>query len=450
MRPVTALTLALTCTCGCGGPASLDVTSSLSQQVANVVVLEWTTATGGRSWVEYGTSEALGQVTPVVEGDGAGWRFALLGLPGASPVWWHAVTETDDGQVEAAGQGMTGGLPSDLPDLEVTVSEPDQSAEPWFLVSAVGDVIYVLIVDRLGRVVWYHTDEAMAEQMLWKARFHPAGGSVLFLATSYTGNGDMGVREVGLEGEDRSHVDIPFAHHAFDMKDDGTVASLVYDVRSWTDPVSGEPIAVAGDAIVEVDSAGESTVRYSTWDSWEPMSRDGWFTAPDYLGKVGDWTHGNALDWYPDRDTYLLSLGFLDSVVEVDPADGSLASAWGLEGQGVCPDGLPLNFQHSPAWLPDGHLLLTTYVEGGRGVAGAEYAPGECLQMTWSYGREEPIRSAASANIQRLANGNTLLNGSTTGTLMEVTPTGEVAWELTSDLGFGFSHVLAVSDLYDP
>jgi hypothetical protein len=62
-----------------------------------------------------------------------------------------------------------------------------------------------------------------------------------------------------------------------------------------------------------------------------------------------------------------------------------------------------------------------------------EFDP-ETMELVWQYAgtAEQPLESLIRASQQRLANGNTLITESSGGRILEVTPAGEIVWQLVN------------------
>lgn len=90
--------------------------------------------------------------------------------------------------------------------------------------------------------------------------------------------------------------------------------------------------------------------------------------------------------------------------------------------------------QHDPDILPNGHILLFDNFGNYHGPEGQsrviEFDP-RTMEIVWQYAgtAEDPLESAIRSDVQRLANGNTLIDESNAGRLVEVTPEGQIVWE---------------------
>ena len=125
----------------------------------------------------------------------------------------------------------------------------------------------------------------------------------------------------------------------------------------------------------------------------------------------------------------LLSLRELDMLVVMDLESDTIV--WALRGS--------WRKQHDAKMLPNGHILLFDN-QGGlmkHGQSRVLEIDPNTAGIVWSYdGKEkDPLNSEENrGGAQRLSNGNTLINESNAGRLLEVTPDGSVVWEYVNPL----------------
>jgi hypothetical protein len=103
---------------------------------------------------------------------------------------------------------------------------------------------------------------------------------------------------------------------------------------------------------------------------------------------------------------------------------------------------------HSAVRLEDGGLLVFNRGDIGHIDEGAAFVVELALdegswtaEPRWTYTSPDELIVAFLGSAQRLGNGNTLIAWSSAGEVSEVTPDGEVAWQIGSNIGaaFGFS-----------
>ena len=86
---------------------------------------------------------------------------------------------------------------------------------------------------------------------------------------------DIGeVRFHTLWGEADGAVRTEWGHHVFAPLPDGELAWPALDIRSWTDPESGEELDVVGDRILRTEGSSVDEV-FSIWDAETPILSSG-------------------------------------------------------------------------------------------------------------------------------------------------------------------------------
>jgi hypothetical protein len=142
---------------------------------------------------------------------------------------------------------------------------------------------------------------------------------------------------------------------------------------------------------------------------WSWYARDH-FNKPPYNSiSLEGWTHTNSVTRLPNGNT-LISLRNFHLIAEVD----SKGSVVRTIGEGM------LKHQHDPEMLASGNILMADHAEPQRAI---EVESGT-NRIVWEF--KVPRQLVRDAN--RLANGNTLITGSTV--IIEATTDGEVVWRL--------------------
>jgi hypothetical protein len=145
---------------------------------------------------------------------------------------------------------------------------------------------------------------------------------------------------------------------------------------------------------------------------WAWYARDHFNKAPYKDIYDQGWTHTNAVLRMQNGNTLISPRNF-NFLVEVDPQGAVVRTI----GEGI------LKKQHDPEILPNGNILLANH----RKPHSAVEIDSKTGRIVWQYAMPErstwPVRDA-----NRLPNGNTLITGATK--IVEVTPEGEVAWQL--------------------
>jgi hypothetical protein len=445
---------------GCA-PLGRHVEVALDEEIATRVWVEIELDRAASCWVEFGSEELGERVTPLSEGESH--RIALLGLPPFHEVDFVVRCERDGAERSAAGVVTTGGIPAGLPELEVTVDEPSlQSDTPWFVGAAFGQSPMLFAIDRQGRYLWY--EPIPEDEMPLELELERDGAGLVFnsFAADYTL--DLAhIQRLDFEGRAEWQQRTELGHHAFTQLPDGALAWLVVDARFAPHPEKPVEVEVVGDAIHVLDAEGVERAVFSTWDWLEPMVSEDWDS--EFYEDAADWTHGNALRWNDQRGTLLLSLRNLDTVVELaldterweatpvrQYGGGPGASMVGPEAAYQVPQGqVGIDFAHDPSWTREGELLAM--VRGPEETLVVRWRSDDeerTLEQTWLYGDDEGMQTQFLGTARDLPGGHILATYASSGIVREITPEGELAWELGCEAGCLFGNVLGLDDFYAP
>jgi hypothetical protein len=263
------------------------------------------------------------------------------------------------------------------------------------------------------------------------------------------------------------------------------------------------------DGIIEVDPyeleiVWEWSARHHLVQDLDPVKRNYGAVAehPELIdintihrnmrGKItADWTHLNSIDYNPELEQILVSSPHLDEIWIIDHSTTpweSMGHAGGRYGKGgdlLYRWGNPANYdrgteddqqlfgQHDAQWIPEGlpgagNILV--FNNGGRKRpystiaeitpplntngsytidAGRAYGP---AQPAWEYDPDPPERffSWFISGVQRLPNGNTLVNQGAGAKLREVTVDGDIVWEYGYHGTGDVPHMLFRANKYPP
>jgi len=196
------------------------------------------------------------------------------------------------------------------------------------------------------------------------------------------------------------------------------------------DLISGDQLLVAN--MREYDN-GTSNDRLFIYDLsedrivWEWYFKDHYPNSTDG-GMSEDWTHVNDVDKIDDGE-YLVSPRNFDEVIVVNRSTKNITMRLGTdENHSV------LNEQHNPQYLESEDGTPTILVADSENDRVVEYscvnrtAAGDCnWERVWTVG-DDQLNWPRDAD--RLPNGNTLIVDSLGHRVIEVTPTGEIVWEV--------------------
>ncbi len=447
---------------GCA-PGDFEVDADIDSKVSTRVVVTWTTDEPGSSWVEYGGPDLETTTTPVSDQQSDDHKHYLLGLPAYQDVWYRAVTVVGGRELAVEGELTTGGIPPEIPDLTVTVDQRGlQSQEPYLVGTAFGLVSCLFAIDRQGRVLWYHLVDSGNMPVELELENNGPGFYYNTFASDYTEDNGR-IQRLSFTGAGKNKLRTELAHHAFTQLPDGGLAWLTLDVRDWTDPDDGTTYTVVGDAIEAQTAAGEQYTAFSIWDWLEPVITEEW--DDDFYGLGKDWSHANALRYEEETGTLLLSLRNLDTVVELalDEDDGLLTPVRQLEGMNgsamvpqaevyrTTPSSPHFDYLHDPTITADGTFMAQLHLAGETQIVEYDIIDStHKLDQVWSYGEGEGLLTYFLGMARDLDNGNRLVSFASEGIVREVTPEGEVAWELQGAAGALFGNILPFEDFYAP
>lgn len=293
-----------------------------------------------------------------------------------------------------------------------------------------------------GEVLWER--ECDPEHRIFRIKPGRDGTSIVY-ATNLEEHGiaeEGRIVRVPIGGGPTTETPAPRIHHDFWETDDG-FAYLSYETKDTFVNVTWA--TVAADAVLEVpEGGGEERRLWSYLDDYGPilgwscahMKRDGWL--PGYA----EWTHTNSLVRTPADDGWLLLPRYWDTLIEIGD---DRTVRWELSGANDS-FGLPFadrlahpHFSH--AWADrvlvfdngtshdaldrDVSRVIEYRIDRERGRA----------EAVWSYEDPRGWVTGFLGDAKRLPGGNTLVVWSSTGLLTEVTPEGEIVWEMKLPYG---------------
>jgi hypothetical protein len=233
------------------------------------------------------------------------------------------------------------------------------------------------------------------------------------------------------------------SHHAIQIYGDkiyvltGEVVAASQQQHQPTDPKDAHT-AAGGEQVSVLDANGKVLSTHSIGKAME-NAKNMRLIDELMLDHSYDPLHSNSLDVLTEETAHfipgakpgnvLLSLRNLDMLAVMDLESDTMV--WALRGG--------WRKQHDARMLPNGHILVFDN-QGGL----MKYGQSRVLEVdpntagtVWSYdGKEsDPLNSEENrGGAQRLSNGNTLINESNAGRILEVTPDGAVVWEYVNPL----------------
>ncbi|HHO54600.1 MAG TPA: hypothetical protein ENK18_27925 [Deltaproteobacteria bacterium] len=343
-----------------------------------------------------------------------------------------------------------GCAPVDAPWSEVTIYEPGRSQLGrgkilFTAFDAKGDESWALRIDVGGRVDW--SAEGDPGLRILRAKPSRDGTSVL-----YAINDPLHVQELGVilrepvRGGPITLTTTAGIHHDF-VELDRQLAFLEHrfaqvDVGSRSLPLASDRVRIVAEGS---DDAGQVELDllkdYPTapWWTCDHMEYGHW------IPEVFEWSHSNSLIEPPgDPSTWWLMPRYFDAILEMDRSSGEVR--WQLGGRDntfeLGPGARPEHAHASHAF--DDRLLI---FDNGS-PHGGERPTSRVIELqidrwarraelVWEHPEPEGRHVGFLGDARRLPGGNTLIAWGPLGTITEVTPGGEIVWELQLELSIG-------------
>ena len=299
-------------------------------------------------------------------------------------------------------------------ETDVTESTPESdtviASQGWNArnVSLPGRPARLVSVDRSGDVEWIHDGPAGTDS--WFYDVDPLPNGNLLVVNPVKGN--TVVYEFDPESQQRVWTE------RFDLVD-------VHDI----DLINDDELLVAGINYDEDRPSRDRVFVYNrtTGDvTWKWLFKNHYPDDADKGVETKDWTHVNDVDAVRDGE-FLVSVRNMDQVVSIDRPTKEIELRLGADD-----DHETLYEQHNPTYFESENGTPTILVADSENDRIVEYArvggpPGKGeWKRTWTLtGDLNWPRDA-----DRLPNGNTLIVDSMNHRVIEVTPAGEVVWEM--------------------
>jgi hypothetical protein len=438
-------------------PAVFGIGWSIDDTIGTLVTVSVKSNIATNGHISYSVDEGVWMDSPTQEIIAGSNNFLVLGVPYASDVDMHLVVDTL-GQVTLNPiTATTAPLPQNMPVPIFLSGEPDkQWADGNYIYTSInqdalnwsGDTFWKVIMDRKGRVVWAHLTE-VDHWSIWVDLSNDGKYLMFDDITVYDwGSSEPStIKAMTIDGNVVYSVEAEGLHHAWDELADGTFV--------WGAQIT----------------SNEEWLQHRTDDSTvETIWKCSEFEV-EQLGHTASSCHSNSWWWHESTDTYLVSFPssagqVKDTVLHIDN-QGNTLSNWGQLSDWSFED--PANtfdYQHGVTFTEDGNLLLSTQLTNANPyfqnnydtLAVREYEldyDNKVLRQVWQFGEDEAIAGKYNGEAHRLPNGNTLHNYGTGAWLREVTPDGELVWDVrfpdgnTDGSGRLQGRSVFITDLYD-
>jgi hypothetical protein len=415
------------------------MSARLHEDFGSLVYVSWEQTTAASVYVEYGFDDEWYTSPTFSAGPGA-YEQILVGIPYGLEVTWRIANDFGDGAILFSDDATitTDDLPAGCPDAVTVSGDPalwDSDIGYFFIgMHEPGYWAYedwwTFLVDREGRVVWARETEDSNVSVHPRIAYDQ--DAFLIDVNTFWGQLDGGaaseVLRVRIDGTIEHRYAVPGLHHPFTQLADGSVAWGALDDR--------------GDETIEiVDLDGVQETVFDCADFMDSVNERGACTS-------------NTLSWYEPTDSFVFSLYTHEAVIEVDHATGE-ALRWFGHINGVydfAPEDSAFWWQHGACYTDAGTLLLSTKDrDRGDETLVREYTIDDgsrSLVELWSFGEGEGVYGYQLGEAHRLPGGNTLHNYGADSRLREITPAGEVVWDIEWESSQQIGRSTPVGDLW--
>lgn len=423
---------------------TLEVTVTPVEAVGTVAHVTWHSDSPGIGWVVYGRD---GEEKLETHRDAEATTDHDILVAGLTPNagWQLRAHEDRDGE-ELTSDPVTFAT-GPLPDTDISVGSVtgQMASARWVLQGTLGTGVGSAIFDDRGVPVWAAAYDY--GRMSSRVRLTDDGTTLLISNFDVEAETpDYGeIDRMLLDGTVLDPIPAPGGHHDFCQIPEG-YAYLAIDVRTVEDR------AVVGDQILEVDATGAPLGRaWTTYSTWDPAN-----AAPeldDFYPQGLDWTHANTLDYDAATDEYILSVRNLSAVLRISRATGAVVQQIGGPGSPyTLTSGKAFESQHSPQFITPTDLLVMDNTDTDVSAV-REYSidpDAQTYAETWHLESPSHGNMPVLGDVERSADGHTLVSWSLTGVLEERDAEGKQGFRLDLPLGSAFSFFQPLTQLGGP
>jgi len=416
-------------------PLATGISADLHETIGSLVYVSWQQQVSSTAYVEYRFEAEDWLRTPERELEPGQQEQLLLGIPFGMDLEYRVVLDDQGGAWTSATEGFqTGGVPPDLPRVASVEGDWDHwdAESPYFVASINKDGLgfwWTFIIDRKARYLW--AMESPEGTVTLQPRISQDGLDLLVDHNTYWGLYDEGVGSqvlrLKIDGTVTATYDTPGLQHAYTDMEDGSIA--------WGANAPMETLEI-------LDPSGEQRTLWRCEDLHASLKEKGNCSA-------------NNLFWSQERGSFLYSFFTTEAVVEVDLESGEALRWFGhLDGSWeFSPQDSAFWWQHGARFTEEGTLLLSSQkAHGAEETVAREYeldSENELLREIWSFGIGEDVYAPTGGVALRLANGNTHHNFGSNARLREITPDGQVVWDVLWEGTPRLGDTRPIENLYD-
>ncbi len=329
-------------------------------------------------------------------------------------------------------------LPEFFPGLTVTIS--DNPAPGYVLVgpklSTYAPPYYAVMLDNTGVPAFFRELPRPA------ADFKKHASVGLYSCLQGGSLGEFVVLDENFEFVDAFHEENGYSildGHDFQIAPNGNVLIAIQDWQqvdmSQIVPGGHPNATVVGFVMQEQDAAHQVVFEWRSWDHFEITDA----TGIDFTASFIDYVHFNAFEYDTDGNI-LISCREMCEITKIDRQTGEIV--WRMGGSQneftLVGDTRWFERQHSIRRTPAG--TITIFDNGSldppwesRAVEYELDEVGKVATLVWEFRHDPPLFAGHGSNVQRLPNGNTMINWTPRRLVTEVRSDGTKAFEMVFD-----------------
>ncbi|MFT5679504.1 MAG: hypothetical protein ACI8RZ_000408 [Myxococcota bacterium] len=397
------------------------IETATSEEIPSVIEVRFSTPEDAVAWIEFG-DENLTRST-AVSALSTEHSFAVVGASPLSEVTMRVVVQVD-GEEHHSGvfSHESGGLLPETPTFEIMIDNYDPPEEAVLLMSVYSDPTYLVMLNFDGEVVWSKSNGG--ENDGHGLGILPVNGEIQYnFFENVWDNGQF--NRMSLSGDPIETVDTPDSHHFFTAGPNGEPAWIQYTAEP-----QGNGSPVLGDSLV-IGTGEDARELFSTWDH---------LTFQPDPGNLPEWTHANGIEYSADRDSYLMSTAFADTLIEMDTEGNPLRIIGGLNSADSDyqfeDEDDTFSYPHGVRWTSKGDLLLFSTIDNVTRANRYELNDETgIISKRWEFGADDGHEAHVLGEAHELDDGNILLSWGSVGILQVVDPaTDTILWEARSAL----------------
>ena len=419
----------------CSSSEELQVSITNSPKIPSVIQITVNATASGTTWITGESNEQIWKTTP--QKDQIESQFTILGL---HPNSEHQITihwEDAQGNLKEKMTDISipplGEISSAIP-LSVDIN---QGLDGYIFGTIFGDPVHLILLDMQGNILWgieqgdddhggIDSDISPDRSTIYFNQFHKDKSI-----------DDSKLQKINWSGESLGEIRTPLGHHMFDILSDGSIVYIALDLRETEQYGS-----VCGDQIIKLHPDGTEEVLFSTWDYMTVHESASWpFVLYPFCR---DWTHGNFIEWNPERESFLFSMAGTDTIFELSSAGEPIQEITGFSAYAPLwifepADGV-FSYPHGPHWNQAGELMfISTRQEQSSAVAYNIQEDNEILEQTWSWGEEYGYQAYHLGEVIEIKENRRLINWGSVGVLQILDENDAVLWEVHSGLSQWFA-----------